>query len=63
MMIKLFKRGGTMLVLWTALASDLHHRSEDEKLGRPPTTTWAWLMPVIKGVLTGPGLRHRDSNT
>lgn len=55
MTIKSFNEAGRALVIWTALASDLHHRSEDDKTRQAAEDHMGLLTPVIKGVLTDTG--------
>jgi len=55
MTIKSFNEAGRALVVWTALASDLHHRSEDDKTRQAAEDHMSLLTPVIKGVLTDTG--------
>ena len=55
MTIKSFNEAGRALVMWTALASDLHHRSEDDKTRQAAEDHMGLLTPVIKGVLTDTG--------
>src|SRR5215207_5153410 len=49
MTIKSFNEAARALVLWTALASDLHHRSDDEKARQTADDHMGLLTPVIKG--------------
>jgi acyl-CoA dehydrogenase len=58
MTIKSFNEAARALVLWTALASDLHHRSEDEKTRQTADDHMGLLTPVIKGVLTDQGFAN-----
>jgi acyl-CoA dehydrogenase len=58
MTIKSFNEAGRALVLWTALASDLHHRSEDDKARQVAEDHMGLLTPVIKGVLTDTGFAN-----
>ena len=44
--------------MWTALASDLHHRSEDDKTRQAAEDHMGLLTPVIKGVLTDTGFAN-----
>jgi alkylation response protein AidB-like acyl-CoA dehydrogenase len=55
MTIKSFNEAGRALVLWTAIASDLHHRSQDDKTRQAAEDHMGLLTPVIKGVLTDTG--------
>jgi hypothetical protein len=45
-------------VVWTALTSDLHHRSEDEKTRQAADDHMGLLTPVIKGMLTDTGFAN-----
>src|SRR5438105_14522712 len=47
MTIKSFNEAARALVVWTALTSDLHHRSEDEKTRQAPDDHTGILTPVI----------------
>jgi hypothetical protein len=58
MTIKSFNEAGRALVIWTALASDLHHRSEDDKTRQAAEDHMGLLTPVIKGVLTDTGFAN-----
>jgi alkylation response protein AidB-like acyl-CoA dehydrogenase len=58
MTIKSFNEAARALVIWTALASDLHHRSEDEKIRQTADDQMGLLTPVIKGVLTDTGFAN-----
>ena len=58
MTIKSFNEAGRALVMWTALASDLHHRSEDDKTRQAAEDHMGLLTPVIKGVLTDTGFAN-----
>ena len=58
MTIKSFNEAARALVMWTALASDLHHRSEDEKTRQTADDHMGLLTPVIKGVLTDQGFAN-----
>jgi acyl-CoA dehydrogenase len=55
MTIKSFNEAARALVVWTALASDLHHRSQDDKTRQAAEDHMGLLTPVIKGVLTDTG--------
>jgi hypothetical protein len=44
--------------MWTALASDLHRRSDDEKARQAADDHMGLLTPVIKGVLTDQGFAN-----
>ena len=58
MTIKSFNEAARALVIWTALTSDLHHRSEDEKTRQTADDHMGLLTPVIKGVLTDTGFAN-----
>ena len=58
MTIKSFNEAARALVMWTALASDLHHRSDDEKARQIADDHMGLLTPVIKGVLTDQGFAN-----
>jgi alkylation response protein AidB-like acyl-CoA dehydrogenase len=58
MTIKSFNEAARALVLWTALTSDLHHRSDDEKTRQAADDHMGLLTPVIKGVLTDLGFAN-----
>ena len=58
MTIKSFNEAARALVVWTALASDLHHRSEDDKTRQAADDHMGLLTPVIKGVLTDTGFAN-----
>src|SRR4029077_5834774 len=49
MTTKMFNEAARALVVWTALTSDLHHRSEDEKTRQAADDHMGLLTPVIKG--------------
>jgi acyl-CoA dehydrogenase len=55
MTIKSFNEAARALVIWTALASDLHRRSPDDKTRQSAEDHMSLLTPVIKGVLTDTG--------
>ena len=58
MTIKSFNEAARALVIWTALASDLHHRSQDDKTRQAADDHMGLLTPVIKGVLTDTGFAN-----
>jgi alkylation response protein AidB-like acyl-CoA dehydrogenase len=58
MTIKSFNEAARALVMWTAIASDLHRRSEDEKIRQTADDQMGLLTPVIKGVLTDTGFAN-----
>jgi alkylation response protein AidB-like acyl-CoA dehydrogenase len=58
MTIRSFNEAARALVVWTALASDLHRRSEDDKTRQAADGHMGLLTPVIKGVLTDQGFAN-----
>jgi acyl-CoA dehydrogenase len=58
MTIKAFNEAARALVIWTAIASDLHHRSDDAKAKQAADDHMGLLTPVIKGVLTDQGFAN-----
>ncbi len=56
--IRAFNEAARALVLWTALKSDIAHRSEDEKERQSADDHMGLLTPVIKGVLTDSGFAN-----
>jgi acyl-CoA dehydrogenase len=58
MTMKSFNEAGRALVLWTALKSDIAHRSGDDKERQSADDHMALMTPVIKGVLTDKGFEH-----
>jgi hypothetical protein len=58
MTIKSFNEAARALVMWTAIASDLDHRSPDEKARQAADDHMGLLTPVIKGVLTDQGFAN-----
>jgi acyl-CoA dehydrogenase len=55
MTIKSFNEAARALILWTALKSDIAHRSEDENERQAADDHMALMTPIIKGVLTDRG--------
>ncbi|HET7413769.1 MAG TPA: acyl-CoA dehydrogenase, partial [Pararhizobium sp.] len=55
MTMRAFNEGGRALVLWTALQSDIAHRSADEAERQAAEDLLGLMTPVIKGVLTDRG--------
>jgi acyl-CoA dehydrogenase len=53
--IRAFNEAARALVLWTALKSDVAHRSEDEKARQEADDHLGLMTPVLKGVLTDCG--------
>ena len=58
MTIRAFNEAARALVMWTALKSDIAHRSEDEKERQSADDHMGLLTPVIKGVLTDGGFAN-----
>jgi acyl-CoA dehydrogenase len=58
MTIKSFNEAARALVIWTALASDQHYRSDDEQTRTAADDHMGLLTPVIKGVLTDQGFAN-----
>jgi acyl-CoA dehydrogenase len=58
MTIKAFNEAARALVLWTALKSDVAHRSGDNKERQAADDHMGLLTPVIKGVLTDQGFAN-----
>jgi alkylation response protein AidB-like acyl-CoA dehydrogenase len=58
MSIRAFNEAARALVLWTALKSDIAHRSEDAKQRQAADDHLGLLTPVIKGVLTDQGFAN-----
>ena len=58
MTIRAFNEAARALVLWTALKSDVAHRSDDEKERQSADDHMGLLTPVIKGVLTDGGFAN-----
>ena len=58
MTMKAFNEAGRALVLWTALRSDIAHRSLDEKERRAADDHMGLMTPIVKGVLTDKGFEH-----
>ena len=58
MSMRAFNEAGRALVLWTALKSDVAHRSDDEKERKSADDHMGLLTPVIKGVLTDGGFAN-----
>jgi alkylation response protein AidB-like acyl-CoA dehydrogenase len=55
MTMKAFNEAGRALVLWTAIESDIAHRSVDDKEREHAEDHLGLMTPVIKGVLTDKG--------
>ncbi|MGX8010243.1 acyl-CoA dehydrogenase [Mesorhizobium sp. ORM8.1] len=58
MTMKAFNEAGRALALWTAIKSDIAHRSEDEKDRQAADDYTGLMTPVVKGVLTDKGFDH-----
>src|SRR5262249_2429648 len=58
MSMRAFNEAGRALVMWTALKSDVAHRSDDEKERKSADDHMGLLTPVIKGVLTDGGFAN-----
>ncbi|PSM17412.1 MULTISPECIES: acyl-CoA dehydrogenase C-terminal domain-containing protein [Nitratireductor] len=58
MTMRAINEAGRALVLWTALKSDVAHRSGDEKERQAADDHMGLMTPVIKGVLTDKGFEH-----
>jgi acyl-CoA dehydrogenase len=56
--IRAFNEAARALVLWTALKSDVAHRSEDAKERQAADDHLGLMTPVIKGVLTDQGFAN-----
>ncbi len=58
MTIRAFNESARALVLWTALQSDIAHRSPDDKARQAADDQMSLFTPVIKGVLTDIGFAN-----
>ena len=58
MSMRAFNEAARALVLWTALKSDVAHRSEDAKERQAADDHMGLMTPVIKGVLTDQGFAN-----
>jgi len=58
MTMRAFNEAARALVMWTALKSDVAHRSEDDKERKSADDHMGLLTPVIKGVLTDQGFAN-----
>src|SRR4029077_15772262 len=56
--IRAFNEAARALVMWTALKSDIAHRSDNEKDRKSADDHMGLLTPVIKGVLTDGGFNN-----
>ena len=58
MTMKAFNEAGRALILWTAIKSDVAHRSGDDKERQSADDHMGLMTPIIKGVLTDKGFEH-----
>ena len=58
MTMKAFNEAGRALVLWTAIRSDIAHRSADEGERQIASDYTGLMTPIVKGVLTDKGFEH-----
>ena len=58
MTMRAFNEAGRALILWTAIKSDVAHRSGDEKERQAADDHMGLMTPIIKGVLTDKGFDH-----
>ncbi|MBX3583635.1 MAG: acyl-CoA dehydrogenase C-terminal domain-containing protein [Rhizobiaceae bacterium] len=58
MTMKSVNEAGRALALWTALKSDIAHRSPDEKDRQAADDLLGLMTPVVKGMLTDMGFEH-----
>ena len=58
MTMKAFNEAGRALALWTAIKSDIAHRSGDDKDRQAADDYTGLMTPVVKGVLTDKGFDH-----
>ncbi|MEO5321711.1 acyl-CoA dehydrogenase [Mesorhizobium sp. CC13] len=58
MTMKAFNEAGRALVLWTAINSDVAHRSEEAAERQAAEDHMGLMTPVVKGVLTDKGFEH-----
>ncbi len=58
MTIRSFNEAGRAFILWSALKSDIAHRSQDEQERVVADDVLGLLTPIIKGVLTDKGFDH-----
>ena len=56
--IRAFNEAGRALALWTALQSDIAHRSPDETARKAADDVLGLMTPVVKGVLTDRGFAN-----
>ncbi|MEW9808704.1 acyl-CoA dehydrogenase C-terminal domain-containing protein [Mesorhizobium sp. ZMM04-5] len=58
MTMRSVNESGRALALWTALKSDIAHRSADEKERQDADDALGLMTPIVKGVLTDKGFEH-----
>ena len=58
MTMRAFNEAGRALILWTAIKSDVAHRSGDEADRQAADDHLGLMTPIIKGVLTDKGFEH-----
>ncbi|OJU48735.1 MAG: acyl-CoA dehydrogenase, partial [Mesorhizobium sp. 61-13] len=58
MTMRAFNEAGRALLLWTALNSDVAHRSADDKDRQAADDQLSLMTPIVKGVLTDKGFDH-----
>ena len=58
MTMRSFNEAGSAFALWTALRSDIAHRSGDEKERQIADDLLGLMTPVLKGVMTDKGFEH-----
>ncbi|MGO4351921.1 acyl-CoA dehydrogenase C-terminal domain-containing protein [Rhizobium sp. RAF36] len=58
MTIRAFNEAGRAFLLWTALKSDIAHRSTDDKERQTADDILGLVTPILKGVLTDKGFDH-----
>ncbi len=58
MTIKAFNEAGRAFTLWTALQSDIAHRSDNEADRQTADDLLSLMTPILKGVLTDKGFDH-----
>ncbi|QRM54128.1 acyl-CoA dehydrogenase C-terminal domain-containing protein [Sinorhizobium sp. BG8] len=58
MTIRAFNEAGRAFLLWTALKSDVAHRSADEQERQTADDVLGLVTPILKGVMTDKGFEH-----
>ncbi|NLS02253.1 acyl-CoA dehydrogenase [Rhizobium sp. P32RR-XVIII] len=58
MTIRAFNEAGRAFLLWTALKSDIAHRSADEQERQTADDILGLVTPILKGVMTDKGFEH-----